>query len=246
MPYEPHIPEGQHLGKSRSEEEAVVGHLFDDETNELKGHATWRWVDEPEEYSTHRPEYEEPARPLTPEEIEALVEFVGLVILGIIKVVEVTAPVVKRVWVGKIAPRVKSAFERVKSVRKRQSPQIAVPETTMFVATSQGLVETVTQSKIRMSRGEWEQRLRAMVAAEEFRDEQARLLANALITDSAGAVGEAQSGEVLEPREFAARLTATLEARPELITPEAMSEVLRVVLPKELPQGTPEAQALEQ
>lgn len=245
MPYEPHIPEGQHLGQSRNEEEAVVGHLFDDETNELKGHATWRWVDEPEEYSARRAEYEEPARPLTPEEIEELVEFVGLVILSIIKVVEVAAPVMKRVWFGKIAPGVKSAVERIKSVAKRKSRQTAMPEPTVFVATSQGLVETVIQSEVRMSRAEWEQRLRAMIAAEEFRDEQARLLANALIADTDAAVGEAKSGDVLEPREFAARLTTTLEVRPELLTPKAMSEVLRVVLPKELSEGTPKGQPLE-
>ncbi len=245
MPYEPQIPDGQHLGESRKDRDAVVGHLFDDETNELKGHATWRWVDEPEEYSPYLSDYDQPSRPLTPEEIEQLVQFVGLVLVGIIKVVEVTAPAVKRIWMGRIAPNVKSAFERVKNIRKRKGRQIELPKPKAFVAPRQGVVETVTRSKVRMSRAEWEQRLRAMLAAEEFRDEQARLLANAIIDGSAGDVVDVKSDDILEPREFAARLTGMLEVRPELLSHGAMSGVLKVILPKELPAGKPNGQALE-
>ena len=67
MPYEPIIPKGHHLGTSHEVDGAVKGHIFEDGTNALKGHADWIWVDDPEpSYSySYTPE---PPRQLTEEE----------------------------------------------------------------------------------------------------------------------------------------------------------------------------------
>lgn len=73
MPFEPIVPEGHHLGASRTVDGAVTGHIFEDGTNELKGHAAWEWVDEPDE--DRASSYESSStRSLTPEEEELIVQ----------------------------------------------------------------------------------------------------------------------------------------------------------------------------
>lgn len=235
MPYEPIIPKGQHLGDAHSVDGAVVGHLFDKD-NKLKGHAAWLWVDEPEE-SYHFHDDEPPSRPLTPEEIEQLVYFVGAVVLGVVKVVELSAPVVKRLWVGKVAPAIKSGVGRIKKIRWPKRREIASAASTVFVASASGVIAEVKQSQIRMSRAEWEQRLHAMLAAKAFVNEQARLLSEVLVEEPGGSVEASPTTESIEPKQFAAQITKALEAHPELLTEAAMAEVLRAVEPKRSPEG---------
>src|SRR5947208_4827659 len=109
MRYEPIVPEGQHLGTSREVAGAVTGHLFEDGTNELRGHAAWRRVDEPE-----------PRRELlTPEELELAQEITKRIYkLILVRIYAVAEPHVKRWWNEEAVPAVKSAWERVTAPRK--------------------------------------------------------------------------------------------------------------------------------
>ena len=234
MPFEPIVPEGQHLGKSRNVDDAVVGHLFDDDTNELKGHAAWTWVDDPEdEYSTDIRDDYEPPRPLTPEEIEQIAQLTILIITGIVKGVQAASPHVKRLWVGRIVPTAKSAWKRVSSIGKKtidsapQEPTSSVSRA-RFVASSAGIELSLAESKLTMSRLEWEQRFRAMLAAGAFEAEQRRILAIATIDDDAQVLEADEAADQLSPQQFADRITTMLAANPSLLNTATISELERV------------------
>jgi hypothetical protein len=56
--------DGQHLGTCHEADDAVVGHLLDNEISKLEGHAAWLWVDDPDKgYSSNHES--EPPRELT-------------------------------------------------------------------------------------------------------------------------------------------------------------------------------------
>ncbi|CAM5466851.1 hypothetical protein [Leifsonia shinshuensis] len=223
MPYEPVVPDGLHLGTSRTHDGAVVGHLFDD-NNELRGHATWEWVDEPE------PEYEpgndnRPPRHLTPEEVEAIAELAGLLVLGILKTVEVTAPVVGKWWNETAAPAMESAWKALATMRRKlikaRTPRAA--EQIVFIASPSGIEIEKIAPKVSMSRAEWEARFRAMLAAGEFKERQQRILANARIEESA------DYQEQLTPQQFADAIQATLAANPALLDEATTAELMRIL-----------------
>lgn len=232
MPYEPIVPDGLHLGSSRKEEGAVVGHLFD-ENNELQGHAAWHWVDEPD------PEYQasyepSPARPLTQEELEAIAALAGLIVLGILKTVEVTAPVFSKWWNGTAAPAIKAAWNALATKRpkllKGKTPKAV--EQVVFVASAAGIdIEKITP-RVSMSRAEWEARFRAMLAAGEFEERQREILATARIDDTVD-----NNTEQLTPQQFAEVIQAMLAANPALLDGATTAELMRVlrVAPPEQP-----------
>lgn len=246
MPYQPIVPEGQHLGTSHKVDGAVTGHLFDDGTNELKGHAAWQWVDEPEpDYSLsydYEPTPVEP-RKLTPEERELAEKIAALIVAGTLRAVVAATPHVKRWWNEKAVPPVKSAWKRVTSPRKANNQTAAAMSSTVsratFVASAAGVELAVAEPKITMGSREWEQRFRAMVAAGAFKDEQLRILSNARIEDGNAFLETQSAMEQLSPQQFAERLKLMLEANPSLLDAETSAELVRVFSTRSKPSKGP-------
>lgn len=245
MPYEPIVPKGQHLGTSREVDGAVTGHLFDNGTNELRGHAAWRLVDDSEEdYSSCDDSYsydDEPSHELTPEERELAEQIAALILAGIVLAVTEAAPHVRRWWNEKAVPRVKSAWKRIPLPRKANSQVATTTSDSVtpprFVASATGVEIAVLKSKVSMSSSEWEHRFRAMLAAGAFKDEQLRILSDARIEDGDGVL-EAQSAmEQLTPRQFADRITLMLEANPSLLDNDTSAELMRVFSTRLRPKG---------
>ena len=210
---------------------AVTGHLFDDETNKLQGHAAWREVDEPEyDYSSHD-DYE-PPRQLTQEELEQIAELATLIILGMMKAVEVASPHVKRWWNERVVPTAKSAWNRILKPRSAKSeiasssnPSVSRPT---FVASTTGVEIAVAESKITMSSAEWEQRFRAMLAAGAFQENQRQILSNAQIEDDTNILESQETTDQLTPQQFADRIKLMLEANPSLLNDSTVSELVKV------------------
>lgn len=230
--YEPIVPEGQHLGSSHDVDGAVTGHLFSDGDNKLQGHAAWREVDDPEVNYSSSDDYQ-PPRQLTQEEIERAAELAAVIIVCIIKTVQWASPRVKRWWDGRAAPTLRSTWERVRGRKKVAAENIDLgyltASRTAFATSSTGVEISVAQSKMRMSRGEWERRLQAMLAAGAFQDEQRRILANAQIVEDQPALEAGSSQQELTPRQFAERIQAMLEANPTLLSDTNAAEIVRVL-----------------
>lgn len=230
--YEPIVPEGQHLGTSHDVDGAVTGHLFSDGDNKLQGHAAWREVEDPED--DYSPSYEyEPPRQLTQEEMDRAAALAALIILGLIKGAQWASPRLKRWWQGSAAPKLKSTWDKLRRRDKEDTEAIDLGHITAspatFIASSSGVEVEVTQSKIRMSSAEWEQRLRAMLAAAAFQDEQRRILANAEIEEDERLLEDGSSQQTLSPQQFAQRVRAMLEANPSLLSDSTFAEILRVL-----------------
>lgn len=227
MPYEPIVPDGQHLGTSHEVDGAVTGHLFED--GKLKGHAAWQWVDEPEEdYSSN---YQNEPRQLTQEELELAAKIAAMIVLFMVGVVAEATPHVKRWWNERAIPTVKSAWKRVTALRTANSTVGATSSSVgqaTFIASAAGVEVAVAESKVRMSTAEWEHRFRAMLAAEEFKNEQLQILSHARIEDE-GTVLEAQEdAKQLTAEQFADRIKLMLEANPSLLNEETSAGLMRV------------------
>ena len=259
MPYEPIIPKGHHLGTSHEADGAVKGHIFEDGTNALKGHADWVWVDDPEpSYSySHTPE---PPRQLTEEERRIAAELAAVLAALTIEGVKWATPRIARWWRGAAARDIKSTWRKVTTLRKSSKDLAArAPSSSSnarFVASSTGAEIAVAESKITMSSAEWEARYQAMLAAGAFTEQQRRILANAQIDDSTPALDAESTKEQLTPRQFAGRIARMLEANPSLLNDETSESVMallgrgvhksdahpvRAALQVQLPKARPEA-----
>ena len=228
MPYEPIIPSGQQLGTSHEVDGAVTGHLFED--GKLKGHAAWQWVDEPEEDHSPDDEYE-PPRQLTQEELELAAKIAAVIVIVIVAAVNEATPHIKRWWSEKALPTAKSAWRRIAGLRRNNDETPSSPLPTMtrstFVASAAGVEVAVADSKIRMSRAEWESRFRSMLAADRFRNQQLQILSQSQIDDDS-VVNASKNAEQLTPQQFAERIKSTLEANPSLLNEEASAELMRI------------------
>ena len=232
MPYEPIIPKGHHLGTSHEVDGAVKGHIFEDGTNALKGHADWVWVDDPEpSYSySYTPE---PPRQLTEEERRIAAELSAALVVLTIKGVKWAAPRMARWWRGTAARGIKSTWRKVTTLRKSSKDLAAgAPSSSSnarFVASSTGVEIAVAESKITMSSAEWEARYQAMLAAGAFTEQQRRILADAQIDDSTPALDAESTKEQLTPRQFADRIARMLEANPSLLNDETPESVMALL-----------------
>jgi hypothetical protein len=249
--YEPVVPLGQHLGTSHEVDGAVTGHLFDNETNKLQGHAAWREVDEPEyDYSSRDDDNDyEPPRQLTQEEIEQIAELAALIIVGIVKAVAVASPHVKRWWDERVIPTAKSVWKRIPKPRNKKLQVVPATEASLsgptFIASPTGVEIAVVESKITMSSAEWEQRFRAMLAAGAFQENQRQILSNARIEDDK-AVEPEQAAEQLSPQQFADRIKLMLESNPSLLDDSTVSELVRVFSTRSEPSHGRSEPQLEQ
>ncbi|WP_427004192.1 hypothetical protein [Pseudarthrobacter sp. H2] len=250
MPYQPIIPEGQHLGTSHKVDGAVTGHLFEDGTNELKGHAAWRWVDEPEQDYSPSYEYEPSREPppeesheLTPEQRELAEKIAEMIVAGTVWAVVAATPHVKRWWNEKAVPPVKSVWKRVTAPRKANNRAASAPSSPVspatFVASATAVEVAVAESKISMRSAEWEQRFRAMLAAGAFKEEQLRILSSARIEDGDAHLETQSTMEQLTPQQFTDRIKLMLEANPSLLDEETSAELMRVFSAQSKPSNNP-------
>ncbi|MHA7172894.1 hypothetical protein [Arthrobacter monumenti] len=231
MPYQPIVPEGQHLGTSHLVDGAVTGHLFEDGTNDLKGHAAWRWVDDPEEDYSPSHEYEA-SRELTPEERETAEIIAALILLGTARAVVAATPHVKHWWKETAVPPMRSAWKRIVGLRKANIQASAATSSSVtrvtFVASATAIEVAEAESKIGMRSTEWELRFRAMLAAGAFKEEQWRILSNARIEDGDALPDKKSTTEQLTSKQFADRIKLMLETNPSLLDEETSDELIRV------------------
>lgn len=232
MPYEPIVPEGHHLGTSHQVDDAVTGHLFEDGTNNLKGHASWRWVDEGDDDDDASSTYEpEPPRPLTQEELELAAQVAALAAAFIVGVVIEATPYIKRWWNGKAIPAMNTMWMRAASVgksKRRTAAATAPAERATFIGCAAGVELAESESKIEMSGAEWEHRFRAMLAAGAFTAEQYRILSTARVQQDSSDLEVGKNAMLLTPQQFADRVRAMLEANPALLNEETSSEMMRI------------------
>ena len=247
MPYEPIVPNGQHLGTSHEVDGAVTGHLFED--GKLKGHAAWQWVDEPVEGYSSNYQDEQP-RQLTQEELELAAKIAALIVLFLVGVVTEATPHVKRWWNGTAIPTVKTFLKRVTAPRKAKN-YVATGRSSSagratFVASATGVKVAVTESKISMSSAEWEHRFRAMLAADEFKNEQLQILSQARIEDEDTSLKPQNDAEQLTAEQFADRIKLMLEANPSLLNRGTSAELMRIFSSRSKRSNEPGRPGLEQ
>ena len=222
----PYVPKGQHLGASHRVPGAYVGHLFDDETNELKGHAAWHMVDEPS--ATHSAVFVvDPPGGLTDEERAA--ETAMYIAAGVL-LVELATPFVRKWWDAKGALMMRSAWARRPWYQKRKAAlaeQLALNQAKFRTSTT-GVEIAVVDPAITMTNAEWAARYRAMVAAGDFEEKQRRILANARIEADDPSAEGGGIPEQLTVQQFADRIASMLEANPSLLNPETSAEFMKV------------------
>ena len=207
----------------------MTGHLFDDETNELKGHAAWQWVDESEDdYTTS--DGSEPSRTLTPEEQELAEQIAALIVVLIVVGVAKATPQVVRFFKEKVAPAAKSAWARARSIRMPKRKGVGAPRTAaephqlIIVETETSTALAIVDPALTMSAEEWKHRYELMLAADAFSEEQRRVLSRARIVDPASEVNSAAtSAEVL------ARIKFMIEQNPTLLNESFSAELLKVL-----------------
>ena len=234
------IPDGQHLGFSRDTGGARRAHLFDDESNDLVGHAELFEPDE-EEPSPPSIEYvyasgfdaaEEAPRQLSDEDKEFAE---ALVTLGIITAA-VAAPYVKKWWTDKVVPTFKAARGGLKSTCKRVSYRRKdhSPNSTRVAASvvdpapvqsSRELAVASQDSRIRMSSVEARERFVAALVAREFTDAQMKILRDAQIEDDEGPVELEGAIRALTPQDVAETLKGILERNPSLLDRGTLTEL---------------------
>jgi hypothetical protein len=231
--YEPIIPEGQRLGTSHEHDGAVTGHLFD-EDNKLQGHAAWRRVDD-DQSDSYSTSYEgSSTRPLTPEEEELIEQITVLVLTLIVIGVQAAAPHIQRWWNGIALPAMREAWGRVTRWKPLAAAEtvelLGVVEALITAKPEPGSALVLADPVFTMGSAEWGERYRAMVAAGQFRDEQADLLRRAKVVDEGTVL---TASENLTPRQFAANIRRALTSNLELLTDETAAE-LRLLLDEQL------------
>lgn len=283
MPYEPIVPEGHHLGNSHTVAGAVTGHVYEDGTNHLKGHAAWQFVEEPSEPWDYSDD------PTADDADGATTILAGLALIGLtIGAVATVSAVKERKRRRKAEKQKSSSIEVAAPIASEQSARTNAPagwyptsdgrhrwwdgeawaehyhqgatrqsapagwyddgsgrqrwwdgqdwtnhyqadpsqaSVTPYqdvrsehqrsaAAPSQDLESAIDVAVIRMTSAEWEERVRAMLLARAFSEEQWRILAHAHIEGGNGALLDWQSElRKLTPQEFSDRISAVVSAR---------------------------------
>lgn len=217
------IPDGTHLGFSRDSADARRAHLFDDETNELVGHAE---LFEPanDEHVGPVP-YAEPVYiyvngDRSNEQDDELAEALrALVRLGIIVAAEKAAPHLKRWWNDTALPCLKKLRKKLPRLPRRAKDHVAVvdspvPPEALAEASSQDVFAALDEYRASMSSAEARDRFVAALVARHFSDMQLRLLRDARIQDEGGARELAKAMESLTPQQLEESITLMLDANP--------------------------------
>jgi hypothetical protein len=225
MAYVPIIPEGVHLGTSRHVDGAVVGHLFDNKTNELKGHAAWQWVNDSDAAGDEPPSYRS-SNELTQAEREALAR---LVATTVIMVARAASPHVKRWWNTLALPTLREKWQQLRALRSAKDTKSQEFDETLTTAkpdsTEQILVDLLATLKVTMSKEKWNGAFTKLLQAGSFTPEQLRVLQE--VRNAATRVDSAAS---LTETQFAERLQLVLQANPVMLTADT-SQLLERALP---------------
>lgn len=233
------IPEGQHLGRVKGEDDLRRGLLFDADNN-LVGHAEMSEVnDEGEDDSTA---YAQP--PDDDLDIEALVRnlqaLVDLAIL-VAAAAEAAAPHIKRWWnergrsfVISRRDKAKASLARVAKRLRRRSD--ATPGSgaelveTAPAADPTDLVKSYQELRVTMSSAEAKERFVAALLAKEFADAQMRMLHSARIVDIDESVTELESVvQSLTPGQVGFVIEQLLAENPALIQQDNLAELAAVL-----------------
>jgi len=238
------VPDGQHLGFSRDTVGARRAHLFDDENNDLVGHAELFAPDE-DESSSPNIEYvyvsgfgaaEEAPYQLSEQDKELAEALANLVKLGIITAAVAAAPHVKKWWTDKVVPTfrgardgVKSTFKRVPHRRKDHGPSSTAVVASVVdpapVQSSSELAVAFQDYRTRMSSVEARERFVAALVARAFSDAQMNILQNAQIEDEEGPVELEGAIRALTPQDVAETLKEILERNPSLLDRVTLTEL---------------------
>ncbi|MFF2842451.1 hypothetical protein [Paenarthrobacter sp. NPDC057981] len=238
------VPDGQHLGLSRGTDGAYRAHLFDDETNDLPGHAE---LFETSEHDIDEPNVQyvyvsEPrageGRELTDEELAELLR--AVVGLGIIvsAFASRAAPHVQKWWQDAAIPALKSA--RSNTVRTVSAtwksvaalwqapgvaPHVSATDTASRETQSTELEVAFKEYTSSMGSTEARERFVAALIARAFSEEQLRLLRDAHIEDDGDSGDLRTAMESLTAQQVGKTITLMLEKDPSLLNQASLTEL---------------------
>lgn len=230
------IPDGQHLGFSRGTDGAYRAHLFDDETNELTGHAE---LFETDEAFTQDAQYADAphSAALTDEELAEALEALARLVLIVATLASAAAPHVRSWWQDIALPAMRSAkngavtavrsrWDRVTAARRTGPPavEIITPAEPAGGARSTELAVAFQEYQARMSSAEARERFVRALLARAFSEEQLRLLRNARVDDDRPSA-LATAVAALTPAQVEDTLTVMLEKNPSLLGCESLHQL---------------------
>jgi hypothetical protein len=234
------VPEGTHLGVSRDTDGAYRAHLFDDDTNELVGHAE---LFEPVQDAAEAPtepspvfvyiddRYEYEARVREPSEAEKLVG--NLLLLGVLIAVEKAKPHVKEWWAEQARPALRAkwnglAESKPSRTSRRTSVKASATSGAAVDESPNEVLDALDAYKVSMSSEEARARFVTAVSARLVSEEQLAILRNARIEGIDGPL----ELKALTPHQIAEALAAVLEANPSLLDADrAAAELGRLLKP---------------
>lgn len=201
--FEAEIPEGTHLGFAQSPEGGMRGLLFDNETNELIGHAQFFEVAEGDQADEGHPD-----SPLVDDDAVVAAIAVALAALA----AYAAAPYVKQWLNEKAASALETARDRVKeSFKKRTKRMTDSSDPTNDVELSDpSFAPTITSDEAR-------RRFAEAVGATAFAQAQMDFLGRATVTDDDGSLARLTSLSQLTPQHVEEAIQLLLEADPSLL-----------------------------
>ncbi|MGE4115865.1 MAG: DUF2510 domain-containing protein [Candidatus Nanopelagicales bacterium] len=198
------VPDGTHLGESQETDGTYRGLLYDDETGKLVGH-----IELEEEY-----DWDDDVTPANrDDEPDTAAVLVSVAFLGVL----IGANYLQRrrqdrqERLEQLETPAKVEAESLRSRARRMWKPLAPP--------AAEIASAPVDDAITMSSAEWQERVRAMLLARAFSEEQHRILSRARIADAAPEMLEWQRAfDSLTPQQFSDRITLMLEANPALLT----------------------------
>lgn len=223
------VPEGTRLGRSHGTGGDFRGNLYDETTGRLVGSAEMTEVDDGDTGPAAPPWWLDPSvegdeEQLTPAGLAALL---GLVVAA--AAVSAAAPVVVMLWQGRVLPRVRAWWRRV---RRLPGPEgRVVGRARLGSAPARGEVSSALEVyREPMSAAEARERLVAAVVARAVSEEQLRVLRERRVEDPQAAA----AAEVLAsvpPERLAGAVRALLDANPTLLVGLRSADAVELVVP---------------
>lgn len=218
--FEVEVPDGTHLGFSRDTEGAYRAHLFDDETNELVGHA-----------ELFEPDLSDDD-PSSGEDAEVLAQFLAaLALLGVIVGAQKAAPYVKQWWNNKAVPFLKGRRSPIDRTPAEHPDPVAstLGVTDREPAAQDDVFSALDEYRASMSSAEARERFIAALVARLFSEKQLQILKGARIEDAQGALGLASAMAALTPQQFEDSVREMLEENPSWPDQETEAELSKLL-----------------
>jgi hypothetical protein len=211
----------------------------DDDTNELRTHATLLPVDDEDEDAAGAYAYWPPTGPLhlddaaeAEEEYSTLGEFLGiLVVAGGLYAAGKLAPHVSRWWNDSAFPALRSAWYWLPGTGDGSSSTIRYEPATAIeaAAPSSDVVVALDQYRTVMSSAEARDRLFVALAARLVSDAQLSVLRGARIEDVDGSPELEQAVAALTPEQVGASMALMLETHPSLAPDDLTADLRRIL-----------------